>query len=178
MRPRAVGFRCRILDNRLFILNLSGSCGSVMTHDSFISGDGRVIYSFESLITLRQPSTNRRGRQIHLFFISAKSVIRFRNSSLAGYSSLSFMRRSSWAKVRLKLFLFLTVFSFESYGFSGQNLLPRAGSDVELFVMSQIIHFVSDMVNQHHAYDHETGQCGVICVNPGVSGEVRPVSIW
>ena len=32
MRPRVVGFRCRILDNGLFILNLSGSCGSVMTH--------------------------------------------------------------------------------------------------------------------------------------------------
>ena len=30
--PRVVGFRCRILDNGLFILNLSGSCGSVMTH--------------------------------------------------------------------------------------------------------------------------------------------------
>ena len=32
MRPRAVDFRCRILDNGLSILNLSGSCGSVMTH--------------------------------------------------------------------------------------------------------------------------------------------------
>ena len=32
MRPRVVDFRCRILDNGLFILNLSGSCGSVMTH--------------------------------------------------------------------------------------------------------------------------------------------------
>ena len=32
MRPRVLGFRCRILDNGLFILNLSGSCGSVMTH--------------------------------------------------------------------------------------------------------------------------------------------------
>ena len=31
MRPRAGGFRCRILDNELFVLNLSGSCGSVMT---------------------------------------------------------------------------------------------------------------------------------------------------
>ena len=31
-RPRVVGFRCRILDNGLFILKLSGSCGSVMTH--------------------------------------------------------------------------------------------------------------------------------------------------
>ena len=35
-------------------------------HDSFIS-NGRVIYSFESLITLKQPSRNMRGRQIHLF---------------------------------------------------------------------------------------------------------------
>ena len=31
-------------------------------HDSFIS-NGRVIYSFESLITLKQPSRNMRGRQ-------------------------------------------------------------------------------------------------------------------
>ena len=31
-------------------------------HDSFIS-NGRVIYSFESLITLNQPSRNLRGRQ-------------------------------------------------------------------------------------------------------------------
>ena len=43
--------------------------------------------------------------------------------------------------------------------------------------MSQIFHFVSDMVNLHHAYDHETGQSGVICVKSGISGEVRPVSI-
>ena len=35
-------------------------------HDSFIS-NGRVIYSFESLIILKQPSRNMRGRQIHLF---------------------------------------------------------------------------------------------------------------
>ena len=43
--PRVVGFRCRILDNGLLILNLSGST-------QFIT-NGRVIYSFESLITLK-----------------------------------------------------------------------------------------------------------------------------
>jgi len=32
VRPRVADFRCRILDNGLFILNLSGSCGLVMTH--------------------------------------------------------------------------------------------------------------------------------------------------
>ena len=31
VRPRVADFRCRILDNGLFILNLSGSCGLVMT---------------------------------------------------------------------------------------------------------------------------------------------------
>ena len=35
-------------------------------HDSFIC-NGRVIYSFESLITPKQPLRNMRGRQIHLF---------------------------------------------------------------------------------------------------------------
>ena len=34
MRPRAAGFRCRILDNGLFISNLSGSSGLVTTHFS------------------------------------------------------------------------------------------------------------------------------------------------
>ena len=32
MRPRAADFRCRILDNGLFISNLSGSCGLDMSH--------------------------------------------------------------------------------------------------------------------------------------------------
>ena len=73
MRPRVVGFRCRILDNGLFNLNLSGLCGSVMTHLSreFI---GRVIYSFDSLITPKQPSRNMRGRQIHLFTFGGNNV--------------------------------------------------------------------------------------------------------
>ena len=42
-------------------------------HDSLIS-NGRLIYSIESLITLKQPSTNKRGRHIHLFFISGINV--------------------------------------------------------------------------------------------------------
>ena len=37
MRPRAADFRCRILDNGLFILNLSGSFGLVLTH-LFLTG--------------------------------------------------------------------------------------------------------------------------------------------
>ena len=42
-------------------------------HDSFIS-NGRVIYSFESLITLKQPSTNIRGRQNHSLEIGPESL--------------------------------------------------------------------------------------------------------
>ena len=44
-----------------------------VVHDSYIS-NGRVIHPFESLITIKQPSTNKIGRQIHLFSISVKYV--------------------------------------------------------------------------------------------------------
>ena len=61
----------RILDNGLFILNLSDSCGLVMTHLS----PTRVIHSFKSLITLEQPSPIKRGeRQIDLFIKSIRYV--------------------------------------------------------------------------------------------------------
>ena len=42
-------------------------------HDSF-SSYRRVIYSFKSLITLKQPTPHNRGRQIHLFIISIKHI--------------------------------------------------------------------------------------------------------
>ena len=50
-------------------------------HDSFIS-NGRVIYSFESLITLKQPSRNMRGRQNDSLEIGPESfyTLSFRNS--------------------------------------------------------------------------------------------------
>ena len=41
-RPRVVGFRCRILDNGLFILKLSGSCGSVMTRAASAEGTSQL----------------------------------------------------------------------------------------------------------------------------------------
>ena len=63
MRPRAGGFRCRILDEGLFVLNLSGSCGSVMTHLSLTRESDlliRVSYHYQTAFDkkARAPDTS------------------------------------------------------------------------------------------------------------------------
>ena len=49
MRPRVADFRCRILDNGLYILNFSGSCGFVMGSGETGSGETDSIQAIAQL---------------------------------------------------------------------------------------------------------------------------------
>ena len=64
-------------------------------HDSFIS-NGKVIYSFESLITLKQPPRNMRGRQIHLFNFGGNNVYNFVMSFKDNYRVFSTVFQAFW----------------------------------------------------------------------------------
>ena len=60
-------------ENKYQVRDLTGILISYISYMTHLSPTG-VIYSFKSLITLKQPSPNKRGRQIHLFNKSVKCV--------------------------------------------------------------------------------------------------------
>ena len=91
MRPPAGGFRCRILDNGLFVLNLSGSCGSVMTH---LSPTGEW-FTHSSLLShsnsLRKTSEGAR----YIWDISVTSLSNWWQQSLSVTLNMPFWNEGS-----------------------------------------------------------------------------------
>ena len=104
MGPRAADFRGRILDDGLFILNLSGSCGLFMTHLSptgeWYTHSSLLSHSKESVKTLMikrlnyfktlTPSNPQLSNLNLSFLISTSSLSRQNSKSLKPFGMVAF----------------------------------------------------------------------------------------